>query len=92
MFIYVHFVYENVSYALPLGPVDVLWESAQHNCHKQHNYVRLYVQYIRVQYMYEEGKYKQCSGSGGPGKNFPDQDQPNKFQIQQDPDIEFRTM
>ena len=48
MFIYVQFVYENVSSALPLGPVDVLWESAQHNCHKQHNYVCLYVQYINM--------------------------------------------
>ncbi len=48
MFIYVQFVYENVSSALPLGPVDVLWESAQHNCHKQHNYVCFYVQNIHT--------------------------------------------
>jgi len=52
MFLYVHFVYENVSSALPLGPVDVLWESAQHNCHKQHNYVCLYVQYIHTSIQY----------------------------------------
>ncbi len=52
MFINVHFVYENVSSALASGPVDVLWESAQHNCHKQHNYVFLYVQYINMSTVY----------------------------------------